>query len=99
MKDNNYKKTRKFSSKKALKGGETSQVEVEDKFAQVEAVQPDVRSAPVPERSAGSAPADGLPRPLRSPTPLDASGGIQRTSPPAARRSCPRATIGGGHAG
>jgi len=39
MKDNNYKKTRKFSSKKALKGGETSQVEVEDKFAQVEAVQ------------------------------------------------------------
>lgn len=38
MKDN-YKKTRKNSSKKGAKGGEASQVEVNDKFAHIEAVQ------------------------------------------------------------
>jgi small subunit ribosomal protein S21 len=39
MKDNNYKKTRKYSSKKAVKGGESSQVVVNDPYAHIEAVQ------------------------------------------------------------
>jgi len=39
MKENNYKKTRKNSSKKTVKGGESSQVVVNDQFAHIEAVQ------------------------------------------------------------
>jgi ribosomal protein S21 len=39
MKDNHYNKPRRNSSKKAAKGGESKAVEVNDKFAHIEAVQ------------------------------------------------------------
>lgn len=39
MKDNNYKKPRKFTSKKAPKGGDSSQIVVNDPYAHIEAVQ------------------------------------------------------------
>lgn len=39
MRDHNYRKPRKFSSKKASRGGESSQVDVNDKFAHIQPVQ------------------------------------------------------------
>lgn len=39
MKDNNYKKPRKYTSKQAPKGGETQPVDVNDKFAHIQPVQ------------------------------------------------------------
>lgn len=39
MSNNNHKKTRKYSSKKAPKGGDSSRVAVNDKFAHIEPVQ------------------------------------------------------------
>jgi len=39
MKDNNYKRSKKRSYKKASKGGESSQIAVNDKFAHIEPVQ------------------------------------------------------------
>lgn len=39
MKDNNQKKNRRNSYKKASKGGESSQILVNDQFAHIEAVQ------------------------------------------------------------
>ena len=39
MKENSHKKTRRHSSKKAPKGGESSQILVNDQFAHIQAVQ------------------------------------------------------------
>lgn len=39
MKENNHKKPRKYTSKKASKGGESQPVAVNDKFAHIEPVQ------------------------------------------------------------